>query len=126
MTLIERFPSMSAEAVRLRSYFLPIEGTPSHPDNPVRNFLVKTNKTPHSERRASYVNTMVLRTVPFGALQAYKDGPGGWSQDYSIDAESYGKLCEFMRARPPPMNLIGWEMKFKKGKGKGKGRLKEG
>lgn len=122
-TLTERFlensdggPELARE---VRSYFLPIEGTERHPDDRMRNFMIKTTKRPHSQKRSSYVNTFVLRTTPFDCLEAYRDGNirkgGSCSQEYSIDELSYQRLVLFMGNRPPPSkNILRLEKMFKK------------
>ncbi|KAH7632406.1 hypothetical protein B0T09DRAFT_354556 [Sordaria sp. MPI-SDFR-AT-0083] len=110
LNLSERIPENGSDrgpelAKQARSYFLPIEGTEPHPDDPIRNFLVKTTKMPHSKKRSSYVNTMVLRTTRFDCLEPYRDG-GRPSQDYSIDELSYRTLVLFMKNRPPPSDVV--------------------
>ncbi|KAK3498798.1 uncharacterized protein B0T23DRAFT_307894 [Neurospora hispaniola] len=113
-SLLKRFPGNSEEAVKARSYFLPIEGaleTEPHPDDPVRNFMVKTTKKPHNQKATSFVNTTHMRNVAFDLLVAYKDG-GLFAQDYSIDEASFHKLEEFMTNRPPlEESLIEYMMK---------------
>ncbi|KAK1778656.1 hypothetical protein QBC45DRAFT_376341 [Copromyces sp. CBS 386.78] len=139
LILAERFPENSDRrpelAKQVRSYFLPIEGcTERHPDDPIRNFTIKTTKRPHSKKRSSYVNTMVLRTTQFDCLEAYRDGNiyrgGSYSQDYSIDELSYQRLVLFRKNRkPPPENILRWGTMFKvvkkaKTKNKTKGNKK--
>ncbi|KAK3402504.1 hypothetical protein B0T20DRAFT_388215 [Sordaria brevicollis] len=107
-TLMEKFPSMDPEAIRLRSYFLPVDPTPPHPDDPVRNFTVKMTKRLHHPPRTSYINLLRVMTLPYDLLRVYPDGSAGCTVDYRTTPESFSELAKFFEALTLPEGLDDW------------------
>ncbi|KAH7632408.1 hypothetical protein B0T09DRAFT_317902 [Sordaria sp. MPI-SDFR-AT-0083] len=94
--LTKRFKA-SRKGMKQRAKYLPIEPTPSHPDMPERNMMLKM--LPYSPKTPSYVNgsSNSRRTVLFSELAEYLhyDSIHKIYPRFYLENDSYHKLAAF-------------------------------